>query len=82
MTLCILAHFFLVRMRLRLKKTAPALTLPQVYALLGAVLPRRTFDVPEALAVIAYRQKRNHAAYVSHRKRREGRLLQLNQVSL
>jgi hypothetical protein len=29
MTLCILAHFFLVRLKLRLRADAPALTLPQ-----------------------------------------------------
>ncbi len=31
MTLCILAHFFLVRLKLRLKAEAPALTLPQAF---------------------------------------------------
>ena len=82
MTLCILAHFFLVRTRLRLKKKAPGLTLPQVYQLLVTVLPRPQFDAAAILEVIAYLQRCNHAAYRSHRKRRIRRLLQLNQVSL
>ena len=82
MTLCILAHFFLVRMGLRLKKKAPALTLPQVYQLLVTVLPRPQFDAAAVLAVITYRQRRNHAAYLSHRKRRIGRLLQFCEASL
>jgi SRSO17 transposase len=70
MTLCILAYFFLVRLRLKLKDKAPALTIPQVCLLLIGVLPKRTFDAEWVLQVLAYRQKRNHAAYLSHRKRR------------
>jgi hypothetical protein len=70
MTLCILAHFFLVRIRLRLQDQAPALTLPQVRLLLSGVLPKRTFDSAWVLEVLRYRQRRNHAAYLSHRKRR------------
>ena len=77
MTLCILAHFFLVRIRLRLKENAPALTLPQIHLLLRGVLPKRQFDAQWALEVVAYQQKRNHAAYLSHRKRRMGLLNQL-----
>lgn len=82
MTLCLLAHFFLVRIKLRLKKKAPALTLPQVYKLLAAVLPQRRFDAEVVLAVVAYQQQRNYAAYRSHRQRRTARLRQLSEVSL
>lgn len=74
MTLCILAHFFLVRMRLRLGEKAPALTLSQVHLLLCGVLPKREFDARWALEVLTYRQERNHAAYLSHRKRRKASL--------
>ena len=70
MTLCILAHFFLVRVRLRLKDKAPALTVPQARLMLTGILPKRRFDAQWVLEVLAYRQKRNHAAYLSHRKRR------------
>lgn len=70
MTLSILAHFSLVRMQLKLKENAPALTLPQVHLLLAVLLPKRHFDVQWALEILEYRQKRNHAAYLSHRKRR------------
>ena len=42
--------------------------------LLMAVLPRREFDPEWALEVLGYRQQRNHAAYLSHRKRRIERL--------
>ena len=68
MTLCVLAHGFLVRTCRRLKKTAPALTIPPV--LLRSVLPRPTLDVYSVLTIVAYWQHRNHAAYVSHRKHR------------
>ena len=69
-TMCILAHFFLVRLQLRLGDKAPALTLPQAKFLLTGVLPKRGFDPEWVLEVLGYRQRRNHAAYLSHRKRR------------
>jgi hypothetical protein len=34
------------------------------------ILPKREFDADWVLEVIGYRQRRNHAASVSHRKRR------------
>jgi SRSO17 transposase len=79
MTMCILAHFFLVRLQLRLADKAPALTLPQAKLLLTGVLPKREFDSEWVLEVLGYRQRRNHAAYLSHRKRRLDMLHQLEQ---
>ena len=73
MTMVILSHFFLVRLRLRYSEKAPALTLPQVHLLLVSILPKPLFDSSVALAIIAYRQQRNHTAYLSHRKRRMDR---------
>jgi len=70
MTLVILAHFFLVRLKLRLKHKAPALTLPQTILLLQAILPKPLFDAQLALDIVRYRQRRNHEAYISHRRRR------------
>ncbi len=70
MTLCILAHFFLVRLQVRLGDKAPQLTLPQAQLLLTGLLPKREFDATWVLEVLGYRQRRNHAAYLSHRKRR------------
>jgi len=68
MTECILAHHFLVRVEQRLKKGAPALTIPQARLLIASILPLERLDPQEALARIRFIQKQNHAAYVSHRK--------------
>ena len=46
------------------------MTLPQVVLVLAAVLPLREFDPQVALDMLTYHQQRNHAASLSHRKRR------------
>src|SRR5215216_6866392 len=69
LVMVMLAHHFLVWVRLEWKDRAPALTLNQVKLLLTSVLPRPVFDAKRALELVAYYQRRNHAAYLSHRKR-------------
>jgi hypothetical protein len=66
-----LAHFFLWHLKLHLGKKAPALTVAQVRILLGVVFPLRLSQIADALALVARLQRRNHNAYLAHRKRRE-----------
>lgn len=74
MTLVILAHFFLVRLKLRLKEKAPQLTLPQTVLLLKASLPQPEFNLDKALRIVNYYQQRHQAARQSHRKKRLAQL--------
>ena len=63
-----LAHFFLVQLRLSHKKSA-GLNHSPARQLVAHAIELGLADCPDLMAVLDYRQHRNHAAYRSHRKR-------------
>ena len=69
-TMTILAHHFLVKMRVEMEDEAPALTIAQARSLLQVVLPKAKFDAKAAINEIQRTQKQNYKAYLSHRKKR------------
>jgi SRSO17 transposase len=72
MTLTMLAHHFLAWVRQRLGGKSPGLTVSQAKLLLQMALPRKHLTLDEAVALILDIQRRNHRAYRSHRKRKDG----------
>jgi hypothetical protein len=54
MRLVMLAHHFLVGLRVQLQQVADALTVEQVRLLLASVLPRAEFDAAAALRMVQY----------------------------
>ncbi len=78
LTMTMLSHHFLVKLRVEMGHQAPALTVAQVRKLLNVTLPKRQFDEEAILVEIQRTQQANHAAYRSHRKRK---LRELNELS-
>ena len=72
-----LAHLFLIHLRRRWPDRA-ALTTAQARLLIAQAIEEEARPLRNALAILHYRQRRNYAAYRSHRKRTLKRQRQLS----
>jgi SRSO17 transposase len=63
-----LAHLFLIHLRVNWPGQS-ALTTAQARLLVARAIEQEAFPLRNVLAILHYRQRRNHAAYCSHRKR-------------
>ena len=70
MLTCMLAHFFLWHLKIRLEKKTPSITLPQLRVLISVILPMKRHTLETLLEQIVWVQIQNHRAYLSHRRRR------------
>lgn len=70
MLICMLSHFFLWHLKIKLEKKTPAVTISQLRVLLQVILPLKTYDIDSALSLIIWVQLKNHRAYLSHRKKK------------
>ena len=68
MSLVALAHWFVTRVQLQLKKKASGLTLDLAVRLLKAALPKRQLTTEAALEIVEYHLHRNETAKRSHTK--------------
>ena len=70
MQLVFLAQLFLLRLQIKFKKKAPALTLPQARLLIESSFPELKRQPSYVLTLLDYHTRRNYQAYLSHHKRR------------
>jgi len=71
MLMTMLAHFFLWHLKSRLEKKSARADGIAAAEIIGRRLPLRIETIDEVLAFVAWVQRRNHTAYLSHRKRRQ-----------
>lgn len=74
----LLAQLFLMHLRLHWPER-PALTTAQAHLLIAQAIAEEAWPLRNVLAILHYRQRRNYAAYRSHRKRTLKRQQQLSQ---
>lgn len=70
MLTCMLAHFFLWHLKIRMGKKAPSITLSQLRVLIKVVFPMKRHTVETLIEQVVWVQNQNHRAYLSHRRKR------------
>lgn len=73
LSLTFLAHLFLIHLRAHWPRRS-ALTTAQARQLIARAIEEEAFPLRNVLTILHYQQRRNHAAYCSHRKRTLKRL--------
>lgn len=72
MQTCLLSHYFLWHLKIRLGKKVPVITPSQLRVLLKAILLLRVFDIEMAIVLVQWVQMRNHRATCHIGKRGSG----------
>ncbi len=74
---CLLAHFFLWHLKIRMGKKAPSITLSHLRVLLKLLLPMIKHTLETLIEQVVWIQNRNHRANLSHRRRQLRKLVKL-----
>ena len=61
----------------KIGEKTPSITLSQLRKLIEVVLPVKHYDIAATLELVCWIQEKNHRAYLSHRKKKLGRIKEL-----
>jgi len=75
---CMLGHYFLWHLKIKLEKKAPSITLSQLREIIELVLPLRPKDFDMIIKKVKREMNNNHRSRLSHRKKKLKELTSYN----